>query len=65
MNDDLSSWRIRPSRSNFAGRHLKVYSPGCAASPHAERNCRCRTFNAAWRAEQYRAEQIALDNGED
>ena len=59
MSDDLNSWRTGPSFGEIGSRKVKVYSPGCEARPHAERNCRCRTFSTMRKAQEYIAEQTS------
>ena len=61
--DDLTTWRVAAVRNSAAGLpgKVKVYSPGCTATPHAERDCRCRTFGTRTRANAYIAEQVAID----
>lgn len=63
--DDLTTWRLGAARNSGASLpgKVKVYSPGCAASPHAERNCQCRTFATRAKANEYIADQIAIDAG--
>lgn len=62
MSDDVDTWRmgVNNARSVGLGRTIKVYAPGCPASPHRERDCRCRTFSRVDRAEQYIEEQSNL-----
>lgn len=65
-SDDIAAWRVgvgRNSGASLPGK-VKVYSPGCAASPHAERGCRCRTFGTRTHANAYIAEQTAIDKGD-
>lgn len=57
MSDDTTTWRTAPAYGGIGSRKIKVYSPGCAARPHAERNCRCRTFATQRLADAYIAEQ--------
>lgn len=63
--DDITTWRLGAARNSGAGLpgKVKVFSPGCSATPHAERNCRCRTFATRTKANEYIADQIAIDAG--
>ncbi|KXZ61385.1 hypothetical protein Mlaev_00644 [Microbacterium laevaniformans] len=61
--DDLTTWRLGVASSgNGLPSKVKVYSPGCAASPHAERDCRCRTFPTRGRANEYIEDQSRIDS---
>lgn len=59
MPEDLTdTWRVcRVGGALGMQTRVKVYAPGCPAAPHAERYCRCRTFNDWRRAYAYVEEQ--------
>lgn len=60
--DDLAVWRVGLGRAGFSGQTVKAYAPGCAASPHSERNCRCRTFRTRTLANAYIESQSRIDS---
>lgn len=60
--DDLTIWRVGTGTAGFSGQTVKAYSPGCAASPHSERDCRCRTFRTRTKANEYIESQSRIDS---
>lgn len=60
--DDLAVWRVGVGSVGFGGQTVKAYAPGCAASPHRERDCRCRTFRTRTLANAYIADQSRIDS---
>lgn len=61
--DDLATWRVGVATAGRGlPRKIKVYSPGCVASPHAERNCLCRTFGTRTLANEYIESQSRIDS---
>ncbi len=61
--DDTTTWRVGVATAGRGlPRKVKVYSPGCAAGPHRERDCLCRTFATRGKANDYIESQSRIDS---